>query len=175
MLSLLGILLLVIVFIILILPLFIKKNYSIEKQITIHAPNSRVYDYVKLMGNQVYYNKWVMMDPQVKRTASGTDGELGYTYAWDSLMKNVGKGEQEITQLIPGSRIHSIVRFEKPFKNTADVEMITSAAGSDQTLLTWKMSSANKYPMNIMNLFVPAMLRKDMSESLGNLKKVLEK
>jgi hypothetical protein len=28
--------------------------------------------------------------------------------------------------------------------------------------------------MNIMNLFIPGLLGKDMAESLGNLKKVLE-
>jgi len=37
------------------------------------------------------------------------------------------------------------------------------------------MVGQNKYPMNLMNLIVPGMLGKDMEESLGNLKDVLER
>jgi hypothetical protein len=174
MLPVLGFIIVLMVFLFLVLPLFIKKRYTIEEKVVITKPDPEVFDFVKLLGNQTYYNKWVMMDPNVKRTGTGIDGTVGFISAWDSNVRNVGKGEQEITRILQGSQIDSKVRFEKPFKNVADVQMTTKAISAGQTELTWTMRGQNKYPMNIMNLFIPGMLARDMAESLHNLKRVLE-
>lgn len=175
MLSVLGIIIVLLVILFLAVPLFIKKEYTIEEKVVISKPDPEVFDFVKLLGNQTYYNKWVMMDPNVKRTGTGNDGTVGFISAWDSNVRNVGKGEQEIIRILQGSQIDSKVRFEKPFKNVADVQMTTKAIAAGQTELTWTMRGRNKYPKNIMNLFIPGMLTKDMAESLNNLKSVLEK
>jgi hypothetical protein len=53
--------------------------------------------------------------------------------------------------------------------------MTTIPITAGQTRIIWKMDGQNKYPMNLMNLIIPGMLGKDMAESLGNLKSVLEK
>jgi Calcineurin-like phosphoesterase/Polyketide cyclase / dehydrase and lipid transport len=159
----------------LVLPLFIKKEYTVEQKVVISKPDPVVFDFVKILGNQTYYNKWVMMDPKVKRTGTGIDGTVGFISAWDSNVRNVGKGEQEITRILQGSQIDSKVRFEKPFKNVADVQMTTKAIAAGQTELTWTMRGQNKYPMNLMNLFIPNLLVRDIAESLNNLKSVLEK
>ena len=45
-----------------------------------------------------------MMDPDVKRTSKGSDGTAGFITYWDSQVKNVGKGEQEITQIDAGTK-----------------------------------------------------------------------
>jgi hypothetical protein len=174
MLTILGIIVLLIL-LFLVLPLFIKKDYTIEQKVVIGKTDPAVFDFIKLLGNQTYYNKWVMMDPNVKRTATGIDGTVGFVSAWDSQVRNVGKGEQEITRIVSGTQIDSKVRFEKPFKNVADVYMATKAITAEQTELTWTMRGQNKYPMNIMNLFIPGLLARDMVESLKNLKSVLEK
>ena len=174
MLPVLGFIIVLMVFLFLVLPLFIKKRYTIEEKVVINKPDPVVFDFVKLLGNQTYYNKWVMMDPNVKRTGTGIDGTVGFISAWESNVRNVGKGEQEITRILQGSQIDSKVRFEKPFKNVADVQMTTKAISAGQTELTWTMRGQNKYPMNIMNLFIPGLLARDMAESLHNLKSVLE-
>jgi hypothetical protein len=175
MLTIFGVILIVLILLFLVLPLFIPRPYTVEKQVLIERSNISVFDYVKLLGNQDRYNKWVMMDPNVKRTSKGVDGTVGFITYWDSQVKNVGKGEQEITHLDQGTKIDSTVRFEKPFKNTALVTMTTIPVTAGQTRLVWRMDGQNKYPMNLMNLIIPGMLGKDMAESLGNLKSVLEK
>ncbi|HEY2349311.1 MAG TPA: SRPBCC family protein [Puia sp.] len=175
MLTVLGIIVVILLLIFLVFPLFIRRRYTVEKQVLIERSNLSVFDFVKMLGNQVHYNKWVMMDPQVKRTSKGTDGTVGFISYWDSQVKNVGKGEQEITHIDTGSKLDSTVRFEKPFKNTARVTMTTIPVTAGQTRVIWKMDGQNKYPMNLTNLFIPGMLGKDMAESLGNLKSVLEK
>ncbi|HET7003004.1 MAG TPA: SRPBCC family protein [Puia sp.] len=175
MLTVIGVIIVLLILIFLIVPLFIRNQYQVEKQVLIQRSNLSVFDFVKLLGNQIYYNKWVMMDPDVKRTSTGVDGTVGFISSWDSQVKNVGKGEQEITKIDPGANIDSTVRFEKPFKNTARVSMTTISVTPGQTRVIWKMVGQNKYPMNLMNLIVPGMLGKDMEESLGNLKNVLER
>lgn len=165
----------VIIAIILIAALIIKKDYKVEQEIIINKPKQQVFDYVKYVKNQEHYNKWVMMDPNMKKDYKGTDGTAGFVSAWDSDNKNVGKGEQQITNINEGNRIDLQVRFERPFKNTADVYMTTEAVTDNQTKITWVMEGKNPYPMNIMNLFIPGMLGKDLATSLATLKNVLER
>jgi hypothetical protein len=170
-----GIVFVLLIILFLVIPLFIGNQYVVEEQVLIERSNLSVFDFVKLLGNQSQYNKWVMMDPKVKRTSKGVDGTVGFVSYWDSQVKNVGKGEQEITKIDAGTNIDSTVRFEKPFKNTARVSMTTIPVTPGQTRVIWKMIGQNKYPMNLMNLIIPRMLGKDMSESLGNLKSLMEK
>lgn len=165
----------IIVVILLVVALFIKKDYAVEKEVTINKPKEEVFGYVKHLKNQDKYNKWVMMDPNVKRNYTGADGTVGFVSTWDSDNKDVGKGEQEIKKIDEGKRIDLEVRFEKPFKNTANVYMATEALSENQTRLKWVMEGKNSYPLNLMNLFVPGILGKDLQTSLATLKGVLEK
>src|ERR1700759_823845 len=162
MLTVIGVIIVLLILLFLVVPLFIGKQYQVEKQVLIQRSNLSVFDFVKLLGNQIYYNKWVMMDPDVKRTSTGVDGTVGFISYWDSQVKSVGKGEQEITSIDAGTNVDSTVRFERPFKNTARVSMTTISVTPGQTRVIWKMVGQNKYPMNLMNLIVPGMLGRDM-------------
>src|ERR1700712_4610257 len=98
----------------LIMALFVRKDYTVEREITVNKPVEEVFNYVKYLKNQDNYNKWVMVDPGMKKQYKGTDGTVGFVYSWDSN-KDAGKGEQEILKIVEGNRIDSEVRFEKPF------------------------------------------------------------
>jgi len=158
-----------------IVALFIKKEYRVQRELTINTSNDIVYNYVKYLKNQENYSKWVMTDPVMKKDLRGTDGTVGFIYAWDSNNKEVGKGEQEITQLSEGREVDAEVRFEKPFKGIAQTKMTTESLGGNQTKVSWGMEGKSKYPMNFMNLFMDNMLGKDLDISLNNLKNILEK
>ena len=165
----------ILIAILLVAALFISKEYSIEKEVTINKTKGEVFSYVKDFKNQDKYNIWVMKDPNARRSYRGTEGAVGYIASWDSDNSEVGKGEQEIKNIKEGERVDLQVRFEKPFKNTADVFMTTDAVAENVTKVKWGMAGRNSYPLNIMNLFIPGMLGKDMETSLNNLKSVLEK
>lgn len=159
----------------LIVALFVKKEYIVEKEIAINKPNADVFDYVKYLKNQANYNKWVMMDPNAKKEYKGTDGTVGFVSSWDSENNELGKGEQEIKSLKEGERIELGLHFIKPFKGEATSWMITEAASATETKLKWGIKGSTHYPMNLMNLFVPGILGKDLETSLAMLKNVLEK
>jgi uncharacterized protein YxeA len=160
--------------VVLIAALFIKKNYNVEREITINKTKSEVFDYLKHLKNQDNYSKWVRTDPNMKRDFRGTDGTVGFVYAWDGN-KQAGKGEQEIKNIVEGEKLDVEVRFEKPFKSTAYAPMVTEAISDSQTRVKWGLQGTSTYPMNFMNLFMDKILGKDIETSLTTLKGILEK
>lgn len=157
-----------------IIALFVKKEYRIEANVIILKSSPEVFNYAKLIKNQEHYSKWVMADPDMKKTLTGTDGTVGFIYAWESADKGVGQGAQEITSLVDNKKINTEIRFIKPFEGTGYVTMLTDAAGPNETRVNWIMEGKSNYPMNIMNLFMGRMLHNDMQISLQRLKTNLE-
>ena len=164
-----------IIALLLIVALFVKKEYTIQREITINRPNREVFDYIKHLKNQDNFSKWVMTDPGMKKDFKGTDGTVGFVYAWDSQNKNAGKGEQEIMKIDEGKSIDVEVRFEKPFAGIAHTPFTTKSISANQTKVLWGMQGKNSYPMNLMNVFMSNILGKDLETSLKTLKGILEK
>ena len=163
----------------LIVGLFTKKSYTLERIIDIDLPQHDVFNFIKYLKNQDHYNKWVMLDPQMKKTFLGRDGSSGFIYAWES--SKAGTGEQEITNVIDDRRIDTEVRFKKPFKGFAQTYFETSNENSkvgvqNSTRVRWVFGSRLNYPINLILLFMKMdrHVGKDMETSLFNLKSVLE-
>ncbi len=154
--------------------LFISKEYTITRSIVINKPQQTIYNYVKHIKNQDYYNLWVMKDPNMQKVFTGTDGSIGFIYAWNGN-KQAGEGEQEITKLIEDEHIGCEIRFVRPFKSVAATTMTIAAIGTEQAEIVWSMAGKSKYPMNFMNLFMDSLLGKDLTTSLTKLKAILEK
>ena len=162
-----------IIAILLVTALFVKRDYAVSRQITINKPKDQVFNYVKLLKNQDHYSKWVRMDPDMKKHFTGTDGTVGFVYAWDGNDK-AGKGEQEIKGLTEGERLDIEIRFIRPFAGIAYVPFTTEAVSENKTKVTWGMMGTSRYPMNFMNLFIDNILGKDLETSLADLKGILE-
>ncbi|MEO5891083.1 MAG: SRPBCC family protein [Ferruginibacter sp.] len=162
--------------VVLLIAAFIKRDYAVEKQITINKPAREVFEYVRYLKNMECYNKWVMTDPSAKKTYQGNDGTVGAVYIWDSTNKQVGAGEQVISKLKDGERMEMHTTFFRPFEGKAKSYITTSAVGPDITLVTWGFASKMAYPMNFILLFINLgeVLGKDIKESLENLKQALE-
>lgn len=163
-----------VVALLLIIALLSKKKYTVQREIVIHAPLQKVFDYVKHIKNQDYYNKWVMVDPAMKKEFKGTDGTVGFIYSWNGN-KKAGEGEQEIKTIAEGEQIVMEIRFARPFPGVADSYISTVRVQNDQTNVKWGTASKIKFPMNIMVSFIEKMLSKDLDESLLKLKGILEK
>lgn len=156
----------------LLLALFVSRDYRVEREIAINKPRQDVFNYLKNLRNQDHYNKWIMMDPGMEKKHTGMDGAVGSTYAWDS--EKVGKGIQEIKNIRDGERIDHQIHFIEPFEGTANTSLITETS-SDGTKVRWTMEGRSPYPLNLMNLFMGKTLGKHLESSLQQLKGVLEK
>jgi len=159
----------------LITALFIKKDYGVEREITIKKPKQEVFDYVKYVKNQDNYSKWAMMDPNAKKSYTGEDGTVGFVSAWESEI--TGKGEQEIKKIAEVERLDFELRFKEPFEATDNAYMITESVSENETKVKWGFNGHMNYPLNIMMVFYDfeEMLGGDLSTGLTNLKTELEK
>lgn len=167
----------ILIAIFLIVALFVKKDYAVEREITINKPKQEVFNYIKLLKNQDNYSKWATMDPNMKKTYRGTDGTVGFVSAWESKVDSVGVGEQEIKKIKEGERVDFELRFIEPFEATEPAFMTTEAVSENQTKVRWGFSGHMNYPMNIMMLFMDfeKMIGDDLQTGLINLKTELEK
>ena len=172
-----GYIVLVLVLLVLLTALFVKKEYSVEREITLNKPKEVVYDYVKYLKNQNNFSVWSKIDPAMKQEFRGTDGTVGFVSAWESENKQAGKGEQEIIRIAEGEKIDYEIRFLEPMKSTDNACITFKSVNDTVTNVKWGFFGKIKYPMNLMLLFMDmdTMLGKDLEGGLNNLKGILEK
>lgn len=158
-----------------ILSMVAPKNYRVSREIKIDRPLSEVFDYLRSLKKMDEWSPWAKKDPNMKKTFTGTDGEVGAISAWIGN-KDVGEGEQEIKAMVEGKRIDSELRFLKPWKSTSDAFLEFEELSSAQTKVTWGFSGKNNFPMNIIAMFMSMdkMIGKDFEEGLSNIKSILE-
>ena len=161
----------------LIAALFIKGDYAVEREVTIAKPKQVVFDYVKNIKNQNYFSVWNMKDPNSKMEYKGTDGTVGFISSWESENSEVGTGEQEIKNIVEGSKIEMELRFTKPMTMQDDAYFITEAIDSLNTKVKWGFFGTSPYPMNLMCVIMDMdkMMGPELQKGLDNLKGILEK
>jgi Polyketide cyclase / dehydrase and lipid transport len=153
--------------------LLMPKTHYVEREILIQAPRQKVFDFIRFLQNQERFNTNAMEDANREKTFKGTDGTVGYIYAWKGN-KDAGEGEKEIMNITDGKSVEMEIRFVKPMKATARIIMSTEPITENKTKLSW--SNAGTLPVPI-NLFIPKMKKhvaKDMDKSLAKLKAMLE-
>ncbi|MDB5144592.1 MAG: hypothetical protein JWQ66_3305 [Mucilaginibacter sp.] len=153
--------------------LFSRKSHYVKQEIVINAPQEKVFDYIRFIQNQETFNTNAMEDADRKKEFKGTDGTVGYVYAWTGN-KDAGVGEKEIINIINGKSVEMEIRFVKPMKATARIIMETEPLSANETRLSW--SNAGTLPVPV-NLFIPKMekhVARDMHKSLLTLKSLLE-
>ncbi len=164
-----------IVLLVIILGIVAPKSYEVSRSIDVKQNIYKTFEYLKSLKSQDEWSPWGKRDPNMKKEFTGTDGEVGAISKWEGN-KEVGSGEQEVTNIIDKQLIESQLRFLKPFESTSDayLKVIEIEEG---TRVTWGFTGKNKFPMNIMMLFMSMdkMIGKDFEEGLQSLKKILEK
>jgi hypothetical protein len=172
----LFIIILIIAAIPLVTALFVPKSYVVERELTVAAPRTEVFDFLRLLKNQDAFSVWAEMDPYAENYYEGTDGTVGFVSGWRSDSANVGHGEQEITAIEAGSQIDYELRFFKPFESTSQASILTSDAPAGGTRVQWSFQGKMSYPTNLLLLFMDMeeMLGKDLQGGLDKLKQVLE-
>ncbi len=158
----------------LIVALFIPKTYTVSTSITIDKPQQEVFDYVKIIKNQENYSEWVMADPNIAMTYTGTDGTVGFIAAWNSKDDNVGEGSQQITA-VTNDRVDVDLKFVRPFEGEHKAATIAKAVSENQTVVTSEFYGSDSYPMNIMSIIGKSMIRETQEKNMKNLKAILEK
>ncbi len=163
-----------IVALIVILGVVAPKTYDVSRSIVVNKPLAEVYNYLKFIKNQDQWSPWAEKDPDMEKTFTGTDGEIGFISAWVGN-KDVGSGEQELTGFKENEEVASQLRFLKPWKSTSDAYLRVFQEG-EATKVVWGFTGHNKFPISIMMLFMnmDKAVGGDFEQGLSKLKKVLE-
>ncbi len=171
-----GIIILFVILIPLIAGLFVKKDYLVEKEVVVDVSCDEAFSYVVLLKHQDAFGVWRNLDPEMMTVYKGTDGTVGFVYSWESKIRTVGKGEQEITGIEPNERIDYEMRFFKPFKAVADSWITLKAINDSTTKIVWGMSGSMAYPFNSLMLLMDFenTLGRDFDLGLIGLKEILE-
>ena len=140
------------------------------------APPEKIYPHINDFHNWPAWSPWEKLDPNMKRTHSGSAAGLGAAYEWEGN-KQVGKGRMEITETIPSSKITIKLDFLKPFEahNTAEFSLETQG---DSTNVTWTMLGRLPYMFKVMSVIfldMDKMVGKDFETGLANIKGIVEK
>ncbi|WP_294228885.1 SRPBCC family protein [uncultured Chryseobacterium sp.] len=173
-LKIIGILIILFVVYAVIAMLAFGKNYHYEKSMVIHAPKEKIWQQISSMQAVNKWNPWLKLDPKMKLVYSGTSGQIGDQYCWDSKNNDAGAGCQEIKELVPYQRQKTEMIFKKPFEGQATSEMILSPEGNG-TKVTWTMDTEQDPMMKIMRPIMDYQMGKSYEEGLNNLKKLTEK
>ena len=169
-----GLGLLLIIVLLLIAGIFMPKEMSIERSIVINKPLPEVFNYIRFLKNQDKFSYWNMQDPNAKKEYKGTDGTVGFVYAWDSENSHVGKGSQTIASIDENRKMSFDLHFERPFKADDKSFMTTESQGTSSTRVTWSFEGVSKWPFNVMTPLMKGTLGDQLQTGLDNLKKNLE-
>ena len=167
-----GIALAGIIALLLVIALFIPKQYTVSVTETINKPQQEIFEYVKLVKNQEYYSVWVMSDLS-SLSYAGVDGTVGCVQSWNSKDDNVGEGAQEITKITP-NRIDVDLRFKRPFESNQKAATLLKAISPIVTEVTSEFYGNDTYPLNLMSFVGKKIIKDAEVQNLKNLKKVLE-
>jgi len=152
----------------------LPARYIVARDIIVNRPRAQVFGYLRLLRNQDNFNKWIMSATDMKREFRGTDGTVGFVYAWEG--KRAGKGEQEIVRIEEGDTVETELRFVKPFRDVAQVQLITEFISPEETRVVWTFSGKRNFGMKLMHriLNMRKMMSRDLDTGLITLKKELE-
>ena len=172
-LKIIGIVLATIVGLILIIALFVSKEFAYEKSITINAPIDSVWANANSLAALDKWSPWNDHDPNMKKEMSGIDGTIGAKQIWDG--KVVGKGSQTIARIEKPTLFETELVFYEPQESHGKGFVKLSTEGNG-TKATWGMTGSMPYPFNIMNLFMDMekSMGKDWDKGLGRLKNLSE-
>ena len=170
------ILILALVSIILVVALFVTSDFKVTRSVDIEREKSDVFDYIRYMENHENFTVWSQIDPTMKQSYSGPEGNVGSVYSWNSKHEDVGVGEQEIIKLIEGKSISYELRFKKPWESTGKAHFLLDESSRLSTKVDWSFEGSMPWPWNITLLFMDmdSELGPDLEKGLENLKNTLE-
>jgi len=155
----------------LLLSLLAKKSYRIERSMEIEAARETVFEQVRLFKNFTNWSPWHFMDPDMKISIEGTDGEVGTMYKWDSNNKDVGKGYQKLVSANAGR-----LDYEVDFGLGPSPSYFLVEGDSQKTKITWVIDMHLPFGIRAGGMLTDlnTYVGKDYENGLANLKKYCE-
>lgn len=160
---------------ILILGLVGPPKYRVERSTEIKASPEVVYGYVSRLASMKEWGPWQEMDKDQVQSIDGTDGTVGAVWTWEG--DTVGKGRQELTELVENERVRTKLVFVVPVMgesvSTGTYDLEPTPEG---TRMVWGFEGENGFMGRVMGVFMDmdAQLGPDFEKGLAKLKEMAE-
>ncbi len=149
-------------------------TFRVQRSASIKAPPEKIFPLINDLRSFNTWNPYEKKDPNVKGSYSGPASGKGAAYAFDGN-KDVGKGNIEIVESSPTSKVTMKLNMIKPFEAHNIVEFTLQPVG-DTTNVTWAIHGPLPYIAKVIHIFfnMDSMVGKDFEMGLTNLKTVSE-
>ena len=114
-------------------------TYTVQRSATINAPRQAIFDRIVHFKRWPEWSPWEELDPDMTKTYTGTDGEVGSHYAWNGN-RRAGAGSMTVTSLDKPHSMTSDLNFTRPFKSDSMMGLTLTPEGQS-TRVDWTMTS----------------------------------
>ncbi len=151
-----------------------EGKFRYERSGLIDAPADKIFPYIsnfKLGGEWSPYEK---VDPNMKKTFGGTDGQVGATMDFDGNAE-AGSGKLEILKIVPNQLVEIKLTMTKPFFAENLVTYTLTSEGAS-TRFSWAMSGDGGFLGKLIGTLIDceAMVAGSFSQGIANLKAIIE-
>ena len=150
-------------------------SFNVQRTTSIKAAPNEIFPLINDFHSWNSWSPWEKIDPNMKRTYSGSPSGPGAVYEWDGTSK-VGTGRMEITDASPSSKVTIKLDYLKPIEGHNIAEFtLEPQAGS--TNVTWAMHGPAPFMSKVMQVFISMdrLIGKDFETGLANIKRIAEK
>lgn len=149
-------------------------TFHVERSTVISAPAARAFAEVNDFHNWAHWSPYEKLDPELKRSFSGSSAGQGAVYGWSGNGK-AGEGQMTITSSTPPAQIKIRLAFTRPFAavNEASFSFQPTPEG---TRVTWAMDGHNNFGAKLFQLIVnmDKLVGGDFERGLASLKAIAE-
>ncbi len=149
--------------------------FTVQRSLTVAAEPEQVLTHVRDFHRWKDWSPYEKLDPNLKRTFSGSDKDVGAIYEWEGNDK-AGKGRMEVVESVP-TKVAINLDFFQPFECHGNLAEFTAVPDGKSTKVTWKMTGPNLFVGKVMSVFMDMdkMVGQDFEVGLANLKGLAEK
>jgi hypothetical protein len=150
------------------------STYTVERTTKINASPEVIFDRISNFRRWPDWSPWEELDPDMTKTYTGADGEVGSHYAWNGN-RRAGAGSMTITGLDGPRSMTSDLNFTRPFKSASTMGLALTPQGQS-TVVDWTMTAPHNLITRVMNVFglMDKQIGKDFEKGLAKLKSLSE-
>jgi hypothetical protein len=151
-----------------------ESKFHYERSGLIEASASKIFPYISNFKRGAEWSPYEKLDPNLKRTFSGTDGTVGSVLEFEGNV-NAGSGKLEILKLIPDQLVDIKLTMTKPMYGENLVQYRLTPEGSG-TRFTWSMSGDAGFMGKLFGVFIDCekMVGDQFNQGIANLRQLVE-
>lgn len=149
----------------------LPSDYTVERSITIDAPDAIVFPLVDTPKRWPEWDPWHEIDPDMEHEYKGPPAGVGAESHWTSTEAMVGEGWFRIDESVPGERI--VMTVDSGGMVSQGIFEFAEASG-DATRVTWRSEGELEGMNRFFGPFADALLGANFEVGLANLKELAE-